>query len=264
MPGRTLPNFLSNDVASQYTAQSCYVTLGTKVYDVTEFLGSHPGGGDLILEHGGKDVTEIMGDEISHSHSDAAYEILDDCLIGFVATDQVLKTVVKSQHADGIAPIPPEEPSTTELNKNGAADVVAPKIVHRSTGMSSAADLEKETDAHVDYRTHKFLDLDKPLFMQVWRGGFSRDFYLQQVHRPRHYKHGDSAPLFGNSFLELFTKTPWWMIPTVWLPWVIYGTVLGCLHLPSLVETAAYWLGGLALWTLVEYGMHRGLFHVDK
>jgi len=263
MPGRTLPTILSNDVASRNTTQSCYVTLGPKVYDVTSFLGDHPGGEDLVLEYGGKDVTEIMGDEISHSHSDVAYEILDDCLIGFVAADSVLKPVVKNQHANDIAPSPLKEKSMPELDEDGAADGVAPKIVHRSTGMASAADLEKETDARNDYRTHKFLDLDKPLFMQVWRGGFSRDFYLEQVHRPRHYKHGDSAPLFGN-FLEPLTKTPWWMIPTVWLPWVAYGTALGCLHLPSLVQTAAYWLAGLALWTLVEYGMHRGLFHVDK
>lgn len=264
MPGRTLPIILSNDVASRNTTQSCYVTLGAKVYDVTDFLGDHPGGEDLVLEYGGKDVTEIMGDEISHTHSEAAYEMLDDYLIGFVTENSVPKPVVKDQDADDIAPLPFKEKSTTELNEDGAADGVAPKIIHRSTGMSSAADLEKETDARTDYRTHQFLDLERPLFMQVWRGGFSREFYLEQVHRPRHYKHGDSAPLFGHFLLEPLTKTPWWMIPTVWLPCVVYGTALGCLHLPSLVQTAAYWLGGLAMWTLVEYGMHRGLFHVDK
>jgi len=264
MPGRILPTFLSNDLVSRNTTQSCYVTLGAKVYDVTGFLGGHPGGEELILEYGGKDVTEIMGDEISHTHSDAAYEILDDCLVGFVATDSVLKTVVRSRHTDDIVLLPPNEAIITGLEENGAADGVASKMVHRSTGISSATDLETETDAHVDYRTHKFLDLDKPLFMQVWRGGFSRDFYLEQVHRPRHYKHGDSAPLFGSFLLEPFTKTPWWVIPIFWLPWVAYGTALGCLHLPSIVQVAACWLGGLALWTLVEYGLHRGLFHVDK
>ena len=263
MPGRTLPTILSKDVASRNTAQSCYVTLGTKVYDITPFLDDHPGGGDLILEYGGKDVTEIMGDEISHSHSESAYEVLDDHLIGFVATEPIMKTVMNSQQPDNIVPLPPNRAGMEELEENGAADDVQPRIVYRSTGMSSAADLERETDAGSDYRAHKFLDLEKPLLMQVWRGGFSKDFYLEQVHRPRHYKGGASAPLFGN-FLEPLSKTPWWVVPTVWLPWVACGTALGCFNLPSLFQTAAYFLTGLGLWTLVEYGLHRGLFHVDK
>jgi 4-hydroxysphinganine ceramide fatty acyl 2-hydroxylase len=54
MPGRTLPTILQADVESRNTAKSCYVTLGTNVYDITSFLDDHPGGGDLILEYGGK------------------------------------------------------------------------------------------------------------------------------------------------------------------------------------------------------------------
>ena len=263
MPGRTLPTILSSDVASQNTPQSCYVTLGTKVYDITPFLKDHPGGGDLILKYGGKDVTQILGDEISHSHSDAAYEILEDYLKGFVAADPVMKSVINSQQLDSIVSVPLDEAGAAATQEQGAADSLEPQIVHRSTGMSSAADLERETDARSDYRTHKFLNLEKPLLMQVWRGGFSREFYLEQVHRPRHYKGGDSAPLFGN-FLEPLTKTPWYAVPAIWLPWVLYGTALGCQHMPSPFQTAAYFLTGLALWTLVEYGLHRGLFHVDK
>ncbi|KAL8871113.1 MAG: hypothetical protein Q9198_007482 [Flavoplaca austrocitrina] len=93
MPGRPLPTILSSDVASRNTEKSCYVTMGTKVYDITLFLDTHPGGGDLILEYGGKDVTEIMGDEISHAYSESAYEYLQDYLIGFMATEPVIKTV---------------------------------------------------------------------------------------------------------------------------------------------------------------------------
>jgi hypothetical protein len=32
----------------------------------------------------------------------------------------------------------------------------------------------------------------------------------------------------------------------------------------STLEAAAYWLFGLSLWTLIEYILHRGLFHIDK
>jgi len=263
MPGRTLPTILSSDVESRNTTKSCYVTLGTKVFDITPFLADHPGGGDLIVQYGGKDVTEIMGDEISHTHSEAAYEILDDHLIGFVATDPVMKTAVKSDHPDNIIPLPPNQEGMQELKANGTADGVAPKIVYSTTGMSSAEDLSVETDVSADYRAHKFLDLNRPLLMQVWNGGFTKDFYIEQVHRPRHYKGGASAPLFGN-FLEPLSKTPWWVIPIVWLPPVAYGTFLSFMNLPNPLAVAAYWVFGLGFWTLTEYVLHRCLFHADR
>ena len=263
MPGRTLPTIPSSDVASRNTSASCYVTIGAKVYDVTPFLDDHPGGGDLILEYGGKDVAEIMRDEISHSHSEAANEILEDHLAGFVATESVIKTAMQSQQPANILPLPPNVAGIHELRQNGAAAELETKQVCGTTGMSSSADLSVETDVKKDYVTHKFLDLDKPLLMQVWNGGFGKDFYLEQVHRPRHYKGGESAPLFGN-FLEPLSKTAWYVVPMVWLPPVAYGTFIAYHGLPSFLQLALYWLTGLGLWTLIEYGLHRGLFHVDK
>lgn len=267
MPGRLLPTFLQADVESRNTAKSCYVTVGTNVYDITPFLDDHPGGGDLILEYGGKDVATIMGDEISHSHSEAAYEILDDHLVGFVANDSVLNAVTKSQNPTEILPLPPSGEGVQELKLSGAtsgiANGITSKPVYMSTGVASAEDLSVETDATSDYRTHKFLDLERPLLMQVWNGGFSKDFYLEQVHRPRHYKGGESAPLFGN-FLEPLSKTAWWVVPTVWLPPVAYGTYVAGTGLSTMNQLVAYWLLGLSLWTLIEYGLHRGLFHIDK
>ncbi|KAE8184164.1 hypothetical protein CF328_g7946 [Tilletia controversa] len=38
---------------------------------------------------------------------------------------------------------------------------------------------------------------------------FSKDFYLAQVHSPRHFK--DPARLFGQWYLEMFTRTPWYV-----------------------------------------------------
>ena len=262
MPGRTLPTILQADVQSRNTAKSCYVTLGTNVYDITSFLDDHPGGGDLILEYGGKDVTAIMEDEISHGHSEAAYEILEEHLVGFVATEAVMKVATESRRPDAILPLPSTADGLKKLRLSDAVLDGRSKPKYTNTGMSSAADLSIETDLTSDYRTYKFLDLNRPLLMQVWNGGFSKTFYLEQVHRPRHYKGGESAPLFGN-FLEPLSKTPWWVVPLVWLPPVAYGTFIASGGLP-VSKAAAYWLFGLALWTLIEYILHRGLFHVDK
>lgn len=194
MPGRTLPSLPQSEVASHSTAKSCYVTIGTKVYDVTSFLPDHPGGGDLIVEYGGKDVTEILKDELSHRHSEAAYEILDESLVGFVATDAVIKTVVDSSHPEEILPLPPTAKGIAELDNTLDGGEPKQRPVYAATGMSSAEDLSVETDTVADYKTHKFLDLNRPIFPQIWYGGFSKDFYLEQVHRPRHYRGGDSAP----------------------------------------------------------------------
>ena len=288
MPGRQLPTIFSHDVRSRNTSKSCFITIGTKVYDITSFLDDHPGGGDLILEYGGQDVTDIMADEISHSHSEAAYEILDEHLIGFVANEKVMDAVTKSNQPDSIVPLPPDSEGLETMetmglmgqedgrkangskNANANGNTVgsahgaysSKPPIFAATGMSSADDLSRETDLVDDYKTHRFLDLNRPLLMQVWNGGFEKDFYLEQVHRPRHYKGGASAPLFGN-FLEPLSKTAWWVVPTVWFPPVAYGTFLAFQHVPNTLQMMAYWCLGLFLWTLTEYILHRGLFHVD-
>lgn len=238
MPSRTLPTFTVAQVASHKSSKSCFVTVGRNVYDVTDFLDSHPGGSDLVLEYGGKDVSDILKDGASHTHSEAAYEVLDDSLVG---------------HLEGTA---------TNGKANGAPAANGAAVNPR-TGMSSEEDLSKDTDIDGDYKTHKFLDLNKPLLMQVWYGGFSKDFYLEQVHRPRHYKGGASAPLFGN-FLEPLSKTPWWLIPLIWIPAISYGLYVASEGFDTVYQEAAFFLGGLSLWSLLEYILHRFLFHLDE
>ncbi|KAI1146702.1 inositolphosphorylceramide-B C-26 hydroxylase [Nemania diffusa] len=245
MPGRTLPTLTQAEVQSHNSTKSCYVTVGNKVYDVTDFLDSHPGGADLILDYAGKDIAAILKDEDSHDHSDAAYEVLDESLVAFLTTE---KLAPNNQGQQKIA--------ESQMNEKATA------VVYARTGMSCEEDLSKDTDLSQDYKTHKFLDLNKPLLMQVWFGGFSKEFYLEQVHRPRHYKGGASAPIFGN-FLEPLSKTPWWMIPTLWLPAVAYGTYLAAEGFDSYGRLAVSWLSGLFIWTLVEYILHRFLFHLD-
>jgi 4-hydroxysphinganine ceramide fatty acyl 2-hydroxylase len=127
---------------------------------------------------------------------------------------------------------------------------------------AAEAELNVATDIVSDYKTHRFLDLGRPLLLQVWFGGFSKEFYLEQVHKPRHYKGGESAPLFGN-FLEPLSKTPWWVVPTIWLPCVAYGLVQAQQGL-SVVSTGLFFGLGLCIWTFIEYGLHRCLFHLDE
>jgi cytochrome b involved in lipid metabolism len=47
----------AKELARHNTASSCWVIIHKKVYDVTDFLSSHPGGARVILAHAGRDAT---------------------------------------------------------------------------------------------------------------------------------------------------------------------------------------------------------------
>ncbi|ETS78961.1 hypothetical protein PFICI_08814 [Pestalotiopsis fici W106-1] len=247
MPSRTLPTLTQAEVESHSSSKSCYVTIGANVYDVTDFLEGHPGGPELILDWAGKDITQILKDQDSHTHSDSAYEILEESLVGFVVNEKIAVDHDLQKKVNG---------NDVQINEK-----VTP-FVHPRTGMSCEEDLSKDTDYDTDYKRHKFIDLNKPMLMQVWRGGFTKEFYLDQVHRPRHFKGGASAPLFGN-FLEPLSLTPWWVVPMVWLPPVAYGTYTSHEGLTGWTQVATCFGFGLFLWSLVEYVLHRFLFHLD-
>ncbi|KAH6620683.1 hypothetical protein B0J18DRAFT_204010 [Chaetomium sp. MPI-SDFR-AT-0129] len=254
MPGRILPTLTLAEVESHNSSKSCYVTIGRNVYDVTDFLDSHPGGSDLVLDYAGKDIKAILEDEDSHTHSEAAYEVLEDSHIGFLESGS-------NGTANGKATKSGDALANGNGNSNGDANGGA--WVHPRTGMSCEEDLSKDTDISSDYKTHKFLDLSRPLFPQVWFGGFSKEFYLDQVHRPRHYKGGESAPLFGN-ILEPLTKTAWWVVPTLWVPAVGYGLYLANPGFSNPLGQVGCFVGGVFLWSFIEYIMHRFLFHLDE
>lgn len=58
LPPPTSHHLLTLPVARHNTTDSCWVILYGKVYDVTDFLGEHPGGARIILSLAGQDATE--------------------------------------------------------------------------------------------------------------------------------------------------------------------------------------------------------------
>ncbi|KAL7666398.1 Ceramide very long chain fatty acid hydroxylase [[Candida] zeylanoides] len=242
---KNLPLMAASEVARHCTAQSAYVTLHhRKVYDVTSFIDEHPGGGELLVPHLGGDVTAAMADIASHEHSESAYEMLDEMLVGYVATAEEERELLNNKHHT-----PVEVTLQPQFDLYEFHAELPPEEV-----------MSIQTDYAADATTHRFLDLSRPLLMQVLFGGFSKQFYLDQVHRPRHYGKG-SAPLFGN-FLEALSLTPWWVVPVVWLPPNLYFFAEGFRHQPVLTSMSM-WAMGLFVWTLIEYCMHRFLFHLD-
>lgn len=235
---KSLPLITKSELAKLSASESpkqIFVTLDNrKVYNVTEFIDAHPGGGDLIEEYAGKDVSEIMADEISHAHSDSAYEMLnDDYLVAVLATDDEEEHLLSDSNRESF---------TLLLSGSSSSHTVV-------------------TDFSKDYAQNKFLDLNKPLLWQVLFGKFEKEFYLEQVHKPRHYGNG-SAPIFGN-FLEPLSKTPWFVVPLLWIPVDMYVVSVALSGLNGFGVFGLYALG-LFIWTFLEYLLHRFLFHLDE
>jgi len=72
----------------------------------------------------------------------------------------------------------------------------------------------------------------------------------------------DSFPIFARTWLEAQTHIRWQAVLALW------GTTLVALAVAGARATAArgwvasgWWVAGFLLWTLVEYGLHRGIFH---
>lgn len=214
---------------------------------MTGFLDEHPGGADYILEHAGKDITGIMADIAVHEHLESAYEMLDeDMLVGYLATAEEEKNLLDNRN---------KVPVEVTLNSADKFD-----ISEFHDQLPAEEQMSVQTDFSEDIKKHRFLDLNKPLLPQMITSKFSKDFYLEEVHRPRHYGKG-SAQLFGN-FLEPLSLTPWWVVPSIWLPCNFAIFYIGFMGQDALTAISL-WVMGLFVWTLVEYCLHRFLFHLD-
>ena len=70
--------------------------------------------------------------------------------------------------------------------------------------------------------------------------------------------------LFESNLLEYFTHIHPAVVLVIWIPVVAGMALYGLIHRPGGVSWLYYplcLLGGLVLWTLTEYGLHRFVFH---
>ncbi|KAJ0029562.1 hypothetical protein NQD34_004559 [Periophthalmus magnuspinnatus] len=250
MSPSTSPRFFTErEVARHCTKDSCWVLLGTRVYDVTNFLRMHPGGEALILRRSGKDISrEIEGPP--HRHSENARRWMEQYYIGELDRDSGS-----------------EEAQTLRERRNG----------HSHTEKNSSQKLSSEEEDSMYNRCSPvdpdkdLVDWRKPL---AWQVGHLREKYDAWVHQPV----DRPIRLFGNPFLEASTKTSWYWVPIVWMPIVIYLSwrcyttlakgmsrieVTSDLSIPvhKSLFPALFMLGWF-LWSFIEYCIHRFVFHM--
>mmetsp|Transcript_30166 Transcript_30166/g.58944 ORF Transcript_30166/g.58944 Transcript_30166/m.58944 type:complete len:371 (+) Transcript_30166:229-1341(+) len=103
------------------------------------------------------------------------------------------------------------------------------------------------------------IDWSKPCVFQVGRLGTN---YNEFVHDPKVMP--EPARFFEWDFFEFFSRTPWYIVPIVWFPVVLgfchYSTTIGLT--PG--EAIGGWVAGVFAWTLIEYVLHRFVFHLDE
>ncbi|XP_034391854.1 fatty acid 2-hydroxylase [Cyclopterus lumpus] len=234
--------FTEREAALHSTKDSCWVLLGNRVYDVTSFLRTHPGGEALILGRSGGDVRREM-EGPPHRHSENARRWMEQYYIG-------------------------------ELEGDSGTDEAQTLRERRKASETG----DETTDENADYNRCSSVDLDKdlvdwrkPLAWQVGHLGEKYDAWVHQpVDRP--------IRLFGNPLLEASTKTSWYWVPVVWLPIVFYvswhcyttlakGTTR--LDLTSGISVPIHkyffpplFLLGWFLWSFIEYCIHRFVFHM--
>ncbi|MBE0564764.1 MAG: sterol desaturase family protein [Krumholzibacteria bacterium] len=115
------------------------------------------------------------------------------------------------------------------------------------------------------------IDLHQPLLPQVAALG---DRYVAWVHEPvrkttlRQLRDRDpgrwpgTVRIFAADRLEALTHISWRLVLAVWVPVVVALLVVARAVLGlGWLALAGTWCGGLLLWTLVEYLLHRFFFH---
>lgn len=81
----TAESYTSEQVAAHNSTSNCWLIINNNVYDVSSFLGDHPGGASTIIPYCGKEATQAFDTQDRGSrggHSNNAASMLADYQIG--------------------------------------------------------------------------------------------------------------------------------------------------------------------------------------
>ncbi|XP_029464740.1 fatty acid 2-hydroxylase [Rhinatrema bivittatum] len=228
------------EVRRHRSAASCWVLRGRRVYDVTGFLRLHPGGERLLLSRAGGDVgRDLHGPP--HRHSRNALRWLEQYYIGALQEECAGQTSKERWHPEITVPL-----------------AAGCKMDPRCKGVDSDKDL---------------VDWNKPL---LWQVGHLREKYDEWVHQPVNRP----IRLFHSDFIESCSKTAWYVVLAVWVPVVLYfswfcytSLAQGNTRLFTSFTTEyaipvhqycfpLFFLLGMLIWSLLEYAIHRFIFHM--
>lgn len=71
----------------------------------------------------------------------------------------------------------------------------------------------------------------------------------------------ESPRMFQSDFIDMFSRIPWWVVPMLYVPIAGGLLVAGVLTSPSLWTLPPLLFAGFIVWSLMEYWLHRTVFH---
>lgn len=193
-------------------------------YDLTNFMHKHPGGINTLKGLNETDITTRFMK--APPHSDAAMYLMREYKIG---------------------PGYSKKRTPTKPAENGVELLQNPK------------ESEDNNNNQLDESMEHLVDWSKAMLPQIAN---ITKYYDEWVHKPV----DRPLRLFGPWYLEMCTKTPWWVVPLFWIP-VIIGIAMQefqakAQNINDIALLSGYVLFGVLFWTLLEYVLHRWVFHV--
>ncbi|XP_035902662.1 dihydroceramide fatty acyl 2-hydroxylase FAH2 [Anopheles stephensi] len=235
-----------------------------KWYDLTEFAHKHPGGKNSLTGLHNKDMEERFDRAPGHSQ----------------AAQYLMKEYQVKPSAESAGPDAKQQPNGYTLNgakatvngttvTNGYKNGVKPPTSNGLHGKQASTVGNGEVTHLTDDSMEHLVDWSKPMVFQIHKLG---DKYGEWVNKPVDRE----LRLFGPSWVENMTKTPWWIVPGFWIPAILYIIVqFGARDLAAgrgwtdpnqsflTVDLYLHLVIGAFAWTLLEYSLHRWVFHLD-
>ena len=126
----------ASEVSTHNSASSCWFIIDGKVYDVTKYLPTHPGGPGTITPYCGGDATNAFATkDIGRPHSQSATDMLASYYVGNLETEVTLPNA--SQNSDKNVPntAAPKKPADTIAPVN--TDTPAVQVTKPAVSLSS-------------------------------------------------------------------------------------------------------------------------------
>jgi len=219
---------------------SLVITYKSKRYDLTKFQHKHPGGKNTLKGLNNADIKQRF--ENAPPHSNAAFYLMKEYEIQHINernNNGNLKNGIDENLRHEI-----KENGTKHISKNG-------KITTNDININKK---QHKTDESMEY----LVDWSKPMIPQL--GSITKE-YSEWVNKPV----DRPLILLGPPFLDFLSKTPWWAVPLFWVPSILYITKIGLqeAHASGYSHSYLSFIGGIALWSILEYLLHRFVFHLD-
>jgi len=114
---------------------------------------------------------------------------------------------------------------------------------------------QKECKSPTDYG----IDLRKGL---VWQVALLDEKYYDFIETTYLVPELITLKYFDSNFLEFFSKGPWYFVPIVWIPVLIFFLYNALSNGIYLISMPVYIVIGMLQWMLVEYMLHKYVFHM--